>query len=463
MKNPRGIRSGITIFLSLVLALSMLGACSLLPGGNGGSTEDPANGGENGSELTSRQIMVNESKVARYFGRIIDDPTSLMAFANQMPKGADVRLVPSQILSATMAGVALPFSEEEYRYILEQAITKRIGYLEIVANVVPVNIQEFDSILNQIIREYANKGIDFKVTVNYLAAVDANLCGDDFRDELIAAFALYDASTRVVGVVILPATTREGFAAFEEQMKIIDQLCRARGYVPPSQAGNGAPLIGASPADTSMIPPISITIAAIDTGGNVPDGNGSGGNELDGTGTGINGASINNTSINNTGGNRPFDIETLVNRITLALDLGHAARIDYGASIATEPDVYSLLKRMRDNGISLTVVPVFEQGSSGFSTADLSAYRLFASAGIKVALVTSAEDGSYLDIGLSYAKLAYAHALSYKNLKTLAFDALDAAFLTPEERAKQREKLEADFREFEKNMAQAIDDLELLK
>jgi len=216
------------MLLTILIAASLLSGCSLLleAGDNGWLNSNLGSGNNSNNdesdtlsqEALEREAMVRELKVSRYFDNIKNDPMSLATFINQMPKGGDVRLLPSLVVDATEITSALPFSDSEFRHIVSQAIMQHIGYLEIVANLTPAQILQLDSVQSQVLRNYSLAGIEHKLTINYLAAVSADYVGMKFEDELDAALGLYEASDRVVGIVILPATTLPGYDSFSKQM-----------------------------------------------------------------------------------------------------------------------------------------------------------------------------------------------------------------------------------------------------
>jgi len=488
-KKPRARRMLATLFSALIV-LPLLSGCSLIFG-QGGPFGPTAAQEDSGLSSEEREALVNESRINRYVARIIDDPTSLSVFANQMPKGADVRVIPTTPDAAPSAlspegassaddadagqdsdnpggaaaedATGLPFSEDEYRVILTQALAQRIGYLEVVAGLSPEQIQRLDSIQGQVARGLSEPASDFKVTVNFLAPVDCDQAGEGFKEALGAAIDCFEASDRVVGIILLPATTDEGRAAFFEQMDAIDLLDQslreasaaageatggteaqapaepsdeAAAQAPAEPSGDEAELSSADAADEEgaepeepkeerLLPPLSITIDDAFIAG------------------------------------RGYD--ALLDSMTAALDRGHATRIDFGASIAYEADAYGLLRHLVEGGVGVTVAPRSVQGLNGALSSDAGTYRLFSSMGVGLAVTTGPDAMGPGDLGAAFAQLASAHALTYSDLKALSYSALDVAFLSSEQRDEQRALLDESFQVFEATISQMIDDFQLLR
>ena len=405
--NKNRARHAVALLVSFVLMASLLSGC--MGASNGGSTEEE----DAAQAAAQREALVIESKLNRYFERIIDDYLSLETFLNQMPKGADLRVLTSHIVAPSKVNAEeLPVSEAEYRSILAQAITQRVGYLEVVANLTPAQIEELDSIQRQVSRELTTVDTHVDVTVNFLVAVTSDGDIEEFTRELEAALELFKASDRIVGVVVLPATTARGSALFSEQIEAINQACKDAGFAFYSESSQSSPRFSIS-TDTSS---------------------------------------------------RAYvEFEDLVGRVTIALSSGYTTRLEYGTSISYELDAYNLLKELANNEVGVLVSPLSLEGSSDSLAIDVSAYRLYSSAGVGVAVASSSADGTNSSLGEAYARLAFANSMTYKEVKTLAYNALEAAFLSAEEHEAQVKNLDEAFQAFEKNMSQTIDDLGLLK
>jgi hypothetical protein len=361
-----------------------------------------------------REAVVIESKVGRYFDLVKDDRTSLSAFLNHMPKGGDVRLYTVWTVPPTQLQAALPLTEADYRSIITHAVTQRIGYLEVMVNVTPEHIAQLDAIQQQVAKEYADKGLGFDVTVNYLACVDANFPIARFKEELKAAVALYQSSERIVGITVIPATGAYSYDVFLEQLAAIDEVYRANGGTDGLPAGD-------SKAPRFSIPLDAATLSKL----------------------GYEGAR---------------------ESLAPALKLGHPLRIDFCASAALEGDLYQLVTDMAKSEpgvtVSFTVVPA--PGVANPVASDVSAYRLFSSMGVPATLVTDNGTGSYIELSDAYLTMALAHRMSYTDLKALAYKSLDASLLSIERQQEERKKLDDAFKQFELGMSQTIDELKLL-
>ncbi|MCL2756604.1 MAG: hypothetical protein FWD43_00790 [Coriobacteriia bacterium] len=439
-RNRNIFRRGIAAFLTIVIAASLLSGCSrtLSPGdtnsNNGNNTDAQA--------TAAREDLVRTSKISRYFENIKNDPLSLAAFINYMPKGADVRLMPSQFVNPTEVSSDLPFSDVEFENLVARAIMQRINYLEIIANLTPGQIIFFDTIHAHVSFYFRSIGVENKLVINYLAAVSGDCVGLDFEEELEAALDLYELSDRIVGIAILPATTAVGYDAFNSQMRAIDEALIARGF--------------ASAAEIAAMQTPSVSVGANGTTQGLekdPDEAIDESKQAPKFSIAIDASFIATTE----------NYAAALNQITTALDLGHASRIDYGASIVYEIDTYGLLKRLATMPICVTLAPIPDAASSNPLAADASGYEFYSSAGITLSFVSSSSSDEYPDLSAVFAQMVRAHDLKYSDLKALAYNSFDAAFITPEQRDVQRERLDEAFLAFEREMAQTIDDLQLLR
>lgn len=124
--------------------------------------------------------------------------------------------------------------------------------------------------------------------------------------------------------------------------------------------------------------------------------------------------------------------ETMRNRISRTIELGHAARIGHGVDIMWEDDVYGLLKQMRDQKIAVEICLTSNEGILNVAGGDRHPFLLYWEAGVPVTLNTDDEGISRSNLTMEFAKAAQWFDLSYGELKWLAFSSLEYSFLPGE-------------------------------
>lgn len=503
MKRMQSTHRFIAITLSALFIASALSGCSILD-------EQAQKLANNESETTKqtaeeRETLVLEGKVGRYFENIKDDPASLSVFVSHLPKGGDVRVMPAEFVAASKLVVSAKEAKNansssgantgldgapqnaaettepvikkgEYRTLITQAITQRVTYLEIVANVTPELIKQLDATKSQVTKDYERTSFNTNITVNFLAAVSTDLNVTEFSQELDAAFALYEQSERVVGIVVLAPTTKEGFDNFTLHMDTLDTFYRSLGWEPPKEkveiraADADAEKIDADNADDKK------TAEKSDDTKATTEADAKATSETEETAKTEDDAEANEAeaeteeteeqskypplAISLDGRLFAQQDEVYVSyHFAAALEQGHASRIDFGTPVLFEPNAYSLLRRMAKSKVGVCLA---SSSGSGNAT-NLDTYQLFSSAGIPVSLISNHPNGAQLNCNASYLEMAQKHNLSYRELKALSYHALDVAFLSKDERARLYELLDKAFASFEQDVALTIDDLGLLK
>lgn len=129
--------------------------------------------------------------------------------------------------------------------------------------------------------------------------------------------------------------------------------------------------------------------------------------------------------------------------VTATLDLLHVERIDHGIRAMEDPDV---IARLRADRIPLTVCPLSNVALRAVDTMVDHPIRRMLQQGI-VATVSSDDPpyfGGYVDA--NYRALRDDLAMTDDELKTLALNSFDAAFITDQQRASWKAEVEAHFR-----------------
>lgn len=124
--------------------------------------------------------------------------------------------------------------------------------------------------------------------------------------------------------------------------------------------------------------------------------------------------------------------ESMRDRISTTIALGHASRIGHGTSIMWEDDAYGLLRRMRDDRIAVEICLTSSEGILKVAGGERHPFRLYWDAGVPVVLATDDEGVSRSNLTVDFAKAATWFGLTYGEMKWLAFSSLEYAFLPGE-------------------------------
>jgi adenosine deaminase len=179
------------------------------------------------------------------------------------------------------------------------------------------------------------------------------------------------------------------------------------------------------------------------------------------------------------------EYEILTDRVSETVYTGHAKNVGHAVSVAWNNDVYTLLKYMRDNRIGVTICPTSNEAILGVAVQD-NQFGLLWEADVPVAIATDDEGLSRTNLTNEFAKIITAFDLSYAEVKYLAFSSLDMSFVSGKsifaednrdfsftiseynemivnyKNLTQKERLELDlfrrFYDFEKSMCAVIED-----
>jgi adenosine deaminase len=124
-------------------------------------------------------------------------------------------------------------------------------------------------------------------------------------------------------------------------------------------------------------------------------------------------------------------VEVMRSRIRKTIELGHAKRIGHGVSIAWEDDLPGLLKEMRDKRVAVEICLSSNDIILGVS-GDRHPFRLYRKAGIPMNLNTDDEGVGRSNITMEFIRAIRNYDLSYADLKELARNSLEYAFLPGE-------------------------------
>jgi hypothetical protein len=132
-----------------------------------------------------------------------------------------------------------------------------------------------------------------------------------------------------------------------------------------------------------------------------------------------------------------------------AVELGHAERIGHGVDVLYETDSAKLLQTMREKKIMVEINLTSNDVILGVRGNDhpFPAYR---KAGVPVALSTDDEGVSRGHLTLEYVRAAIDYNLTYADLKKMARNSIEFAFLPAEEKSKLQSDLDRRFAEFER-------------
>ena len=122
-------------------------------------------------------------------------------------------------------------------------------------------------------------------------------------------------------------------------------------------------------------------------------------------------------------------VEPMTSRIRRSIEVGHARRIGHGISIAWENDLAGLLRRMRTDGIAVEVCPSSNAVILGVE-GDRHPFRLYRKAGVPLTINTDDEGINRSNLTMEYVRAVRSWNLSYRDVKELARNSIEYAFLT---------------------------------
>ena len=137
--------------------------------------------------------------------------------------------------------------------------------------------------------------------------------------------------------------------------------------------------------------------------------------------------------------------EGLAFHIRQSIEQGHAERIGHGVSVMNERDAVGLLREMARRKVLVEICLTSNDLILGVRGPQhpLPAYKRY---GVPVALATDDQGVSRSDMTHEYLRAAETYNLSYSDLKRMARQSLEHSFLNTSDRAQTQKKLEQAFR-----------------
>ncbi|WP_161629768.1 amidohydrolase family protein [Desulfogranum japonicum] len=121
-------------------------------------------------------------------------------------------------------------------------------------------------------------------------------------------------------------------------------------------------------------------------------------------------------------------VEPMWNRIRDSIEIGHAKRIGHGVAIAWSRDVVGLLEEMRRRHVLVEICLSSNESILGVA-GKAHPFMLYRRAGVPVSLNTDDEGVSRSTLTEEFVKAVERYPLSYRDLKDLARNSIEYAFL----------------------------------
>lgn len=138
-----------------------------------------------------------------------------------------------------------------------------------------------------------------------------------------------------------------------------------------------------------------------------------------------------------------------------AVETAGARRIGHGTAIGFERDMDGLLAELKARGVAIEIALTSSDVILGVRDRR-HPIRTYLSAGVPVTLATDDAGVSRIDLTNEYVRAAQDHGLGYRRLKGFAHTAIEKAFLSPPEKARQQARLDAAFTAFEREVSDAL-------
>ncbi len=121
-------------------------------------------------------------------------------------------------------------------------------------------------------------------------------------------------------------------------------------------------------------------------------------------------------------------VEAMWDRIRRTIVEGHAKRIGHGTSVAWERDLPGLLELMKQQGVLVEVSFSSSESILGVQ-GDRHPFQMYRRAGVPICISTDDEGVSRSNLTMEYVKAVRRYDLSYREVKDLARNCLEYAFL----------------------------------
>lgn len=128
---------------------------------------------------------------------------------------------------------------------------------------------------------------------------------------------------------------------------------------------------------------------------------------------------------------RESPVEPMWYRMRDSIELGHAKRIGHGVAVAWSHDVVGLLEEMRERHVLVEICLTSNESILGVK-GQAHPFMLYRSSGVPVSLNTDDEGVSRSMLTIEFVKAVQRYPLTYADLKDLARNSLEYAFLPGE-------------------------------
>jgi adenosine deaminase len=135
-----------------------------------------------------------------------------------------------------------------------------------------------------------------------------------------------------------------------------------------------------------------------------------------------------------------------------AIHVGGAQRIGHGVDVMYEDDPLDLLREMAEKKIAVEICLTSNDVILNVR-GDHHPLPIYLKYGVPVVIATDDEGVSRSDMTREYQRAVETYGLSYQQLKRIVRNSIEYSFLPPDEKAKEKQKLEAAFAGFEREMA----------
>ena len=139
----------------------------------------------------------------------------------------------------------------------------------------------------------------------------------------------------------------------------------------------------------------------------------------------------------------------LRNHIRDAVEIAGAQRIGHGVDVMYEDRPFELLSEMARNGIAVEIC-LTSNDVILHVRGDRHPLPIYLKYGVPVAIATDDEGVSRSDMTREYQRAVESYGLDYVELKKIVRNSIEYSFLPPDEKSREKQKLEAAFAVFER-------------